>query len=145
MRMFPRRVWAGVLIVLLSACAPAAVGPTSTPFTSPTAMPAPAVTPSPPDTRPEGGASVQSLIDQAVADLAKRLSVTPSEIEVVSSEEVIWNDGSLGCPEPGMAYIQILIEGHRIILKHGDKTYDYHAGPGSVFLCENGTRPTPVP
>ncbi|HEY3005474.1 MAG TPA: hypothetical protein VGJ44_24220 [Kribbellaceae bacterium] len=74
----------------------------------------------------------------AVADLARRLGVGSDAISVVSVEEVTWPDGSLGCPEPGMAYTQMLEDGQRIVLEHGGTSYEYHSGGhGEPFLCEH--------
>jgi hypothetical protein len=77
---------------------------------------------------------------QAIADLAERLGVPPEEIEVVRVEEVVWRDGSLGCPEPGMHYTQALVDGSRIVLSAGGRAYEYHAGGSQTpFLCERPT------
>jgi hypothetical protein len=54
----------------------------------------------------------------ALADLAHRLAVDAAAIVVVSSEDVTWSDGSLGCPEPGMRYTQALVNGTRVILEY---------------------------
>ena len=52
---------------------------------------------------------------------------------------MLWNDGSLGCPEPGMAYIQVQIKGYWIVLSVNGETYDYRAtSTGHFSLCENG-------
>ena len=81
--------------------------------------------------------ALQSLIDMAIADLVARLNVAPSEISVVSAEAVVWPDGALGCPQPGMVYTQVQVEGARIVLSHGGAAYPYHAGGSkSPFLCE---------
>ncbi|MEN8239843.1 MAG: hypothetical protein ABFR53_11670, partial [Actinomycetota bacterium] len=48
-----------------------------------------------------------SLVAVAVADLATQRGVVPSRIAVVSAESVVWPDGSLGCPIPGMRYTQV--------------------------------------
>ena len=73
----------------------------------------------------------------AVADLAERLDVDPSEIELVLQEDITWRDGSLGCPQPGMRYTQALVDGYRIVLRHGDTEYRYHGGGRrGPFLCE---------
>lgn len=75
---------------------------------------------------------------KARADLARRLAVEESSIETVSTQQVTWSDGSLGCPEPGEFYTQALAEGIRIVLEHDGRFYDYHAGPdGEPFLCES--------
>jgi hypothetical protein len=86
---------------------------------------------------PPFDASVQALVDQAKADLAKRLSVSADQIEVQDVSTVTWPDGSLGCPKPGMAYTQVLVDGMRIHLTSGGQVYDYHSGSGRApFLCE---------
>jgi hypothetical protein len=33
----------------------------------------------------------------------------------------VWNDGSLGCPEPGMMYTQALVNGYWLIIEAGVK------------------------
>jgi hypothetical protein len=79
-------------------------------------------------------------VEQAQADLARRLGIDPREIEVVVVEAVVWPDGGLGCPEPGAAYTQVQIDGLRIRLRAGEQVYSYHAGGGQApFLCERAT------
>lgn len=86
--------------------------------------------------------STQGPIEQAKADLAARLGVQPGQITVVSSEEVTWPDGSLGCPQPGMNYTQALVNGTRIVLAADGKQYHYHAGGRrGPFLCTNPRPP----
>ena len=80
---------------------------------------------------------MQALIDAATADLMKRLSVTQDAVEVISAQSVVWPDRSLGCPQPGMMYPQVLAEGYRIELRAKNQTYAYHGGEGrGPFLCE---------
>ncbi len=84
-----------------------------------------------------------SVVDQAKADLIKRLGVDAAQVSVVSSEEVTWPDGSLGCPEPGMRYTQALVPGNRTVLEAGGKQYSYHSGGHRApFLCEQPQPPT---
>ncbi len=83
-------------------------------------------------------------IAEAIEDLAQRQSIPPSEVEVVSVEEVVWPDSSLGCPQPGMRYRQVLQDGMRIILRANGRQYTYHSGGRRApFLCERkgGTLP----
>jgi hypothetical protein len=76
--------------------------------------------------------------DAAVVDLAERLGVALGEIEIVTTEEVTWRDGSLGCPQPGMRYTQALVNGYRVVLRCRGKDYHYHGGRGrNPFLCEH--------
>ena len=82
-----------------------------------------------------GGA--ETLVDLAKADLAQRLAVEITAITLISYEDVVWPDSSLGCPQPGMAYLQVPKDGSRIVLEFEGTTYDYHTGGGrDPFLCE---------
>jgi hypothetical protein len=82
-----------------------------------------------------------STVEAATADLAQRLEVSPDDITVVKDEKVTWPDGSLGCPDPSMSYTQALVEGSQVVLSHGDRYYDYHAGPDGVpFLCPSSEK-----
>ena len=77
------------------------------------------------------------LVIQAREDLAGRLGISPNQIALLSYEEVVWPDASLGCPQPGMAYIQVLQDGALIRLSVEGQVYDYHSGGNQgVFLCE---------
>ena len=72
-----------------------------------------------------------------MADLAARLGVDEASIVVVDEQEVEWPDSSVGCPQPGMDYLQVITPGRLIILEVGGTRYEYHAGAGAPFLCEN--------
>jgi hypothetical protein len=77
------------------------------------------------------------LLAQAVADVAQRAGVGVTQVRLVEAEEVEWRDGSLGCPEPGMMYPQVITPGYRFVIEAGGQTYNYHTDRGSrVILCE---------
>jgi hypothetical protein len=78
-------------------------------------------------TSPSGTPASGDVV-RAIDDLAASLGVDAGEVEVVSVEEVTWRDGSRGCAQPGMAYTQALIDGSRITLRAGGRTYEYHSG-----------------
>ncbi len=91
-------------------------------------------------------APIHSATQQAVTiakeDLAKRLSINPDQIDLVSAESVTWSNGSLGCPQPGIMYTQALVDGLRIQLRVGSRVYEYHSGGSRLpFLCEKPGRP----
>ena len=78
--------------------------------------------------------------ERAKQDLAQRLSIPLDQIAIVKVEEVEWPDASLGCPEPGKMYAQVIIPGYRITLSAKGQTYDYHADRGErVALCQPKT------
>ena len=70
-----------------------------------------------------------------------------AEIGVEYAAAVVWPDGSMGCPQPGMMYTMALVPGYRVVLVAGGSQYDYHASErGSFILCEGaGLKSEPVP
>ncbi len=95
----------------------------------------------PPVTIGEPAMLPADLLARLVGDLASRSGSDPSAITLIGAEAVLWNDGSLGCPQPGMVYPQVQIEGYRVILRIGDRDYDYRVGKGGSFmLCDQAAR-----
>jgi hypothetical protein len=69
-------------------------------------------------------------------DLAQKLKLPIEAIRVVSVEAVEWPDTSLGCPQPGMAYAQVITPGFRVVLAAKDQTVEYHSDSGRrVVSC----------
>jgi hypothetical protein len=77
------------------------------------------------------------IIAVMITDLAGRLGIAETGIRVVAVEEVTWSDASLGCPQPGMNYAQVVTDGMRVILEAEAVFYDYRSGGiGDPILCE---------
>ncbi len=80
--------------------------------------------------------SLEALVQFAKEDLTARLNVPIETIALLKFESVVWPDGSLGCPQPGMEYPQLQVEGYRILLNYQGKIYSYHGGERrEPFLC----------
>lgn len=80
---------------------------------------------------------MESMIEMAKNDLARRLYIPIDEIHLVEARPVVWPDSSLGCPQPGMAYLQVPEDGALIVLQVGNISYKYHNGGNrGLFLCE---------
>jgi len=80
---------------------------------------------------------LETLVAMAREDLARRLGVPIEQIEVLEARSVVWPDASLGCPQPGMSYAQVLVEGALVRLRAGGQVYAYHSGGRRApFLCE---------
>ena len=78
----------------------------------------------------------KSLIAQARQDLAERLNIGPDEVYLVEARDVVWRNGSLGCPQPGRLYTQALVPGLCIRLGAEEKIYHYHSGGNRPpFFC----------
>jgi hypothetical protein len=110
-----------------------------------TPMPTPEMEVSNVDPRVTVPAELQGFADQAKADLEARLGIDVTQIELLEAIEVVWPDASMGCPQPGMAYIQVPQDGVLIRLAAEGREYAYHGGgSGELFLCEQ-TLKTPKP
>ncbi len=79
--------------------------------------------------------SLEEARTAAVADLAQRLGIETSAIEVVKAEEVMWPDASAGCPQPGQAYAQVQTPGYEVVLVAGEVRYIYRGDKSRLFLC----------
>ncbi len=67
------------------------------------------------------------------------VKIAPDEVEVLSAASVRWNDGSLGCPEPGRSYTQAVVDGYRVIVRVRDLELDYRVnGRGRFRICQWG-------
>ncbi|RIK29160.1 MAG: hypothetical protein DCC56_13735 [Anaerolineae bacterium] len=82
------------------------------------------------------------MLETIVNDLAKRTGAPPNQIVVIQDQDVVWNDGSLGCPKRGEFYTQALVNGYWVILEVDGARYDYRvAATGYFFICEGGLPP----
>jgi hypothetical protein len=97
------------------------------------------MTPSqPPPTDP----GLQSLIEKAKEDVAQRMSISVTQINLVEFTEVEWSDSSLGCPQAGMDYLQVITPGYLILLEANAQSYEYHSNRDTYFVyCENQNPP----
>lgn len=90
--------------------------------------------------------TLQSISAAARSDALHRTGLADAQVRVVSAEPVTWRDGSLGCPQPGMAYTEALVPGYRIRVLAGDQELDYHASAGGqLVLCPAGRAVDPLP
>jgi hypothetical protein len=81
----------------------------------------------------------QPAINLAKDDLTKRTKLGVDAIGVTSVASATWPDSSLGCPQPGFMYSQMVTPGYRIVLSAQGKAYEYHSDRGTrVVLCQPG-------
>lgn len=129
------------------------VPPTTLPVTTAPATTTPAVSTAPATTNPPATTSgaipdeVKKPYEAASNDLAKRASLAPQTIQMVSYNFEDFPDSSLGCPQPNTRYLQVITPGYRIQLEAGGQQYDYRTNVSGtrVVLCTNpGGLPGPV-
>ena len=82
----------------------------------------------PPD---EVSAKMVSLVK---GHLAQRLNIAVDQIVVSDIKPVVWRDAGLGCPKPGVDYIQMKTPGYNILLEAGGNTYRYHTDETKRFV-----------
>jgi hypothetical protein len=126
----------GLILLLLTACSqmstqnPSALTrlPSETVEETPVMNEVPVPTPLDP--------SLEKIVVQVKNDLAQRLAIDAGQIELVEAASVTWPDGSMGCPQPGMEYTQVQVDGLLIRLRAKDRIYEYHSGGARApFLC----------
>ena len=73
---------------------------------------------------------------QAVEAAARVLGVAPDALRVVRVEAVEWSDASLGCPQPGMMYAQVITPGYRVLVELGGRQRELHTDTrGRAVVC----------
>lgn len=106
----------------------------------PTRLPQPTVQAPAPTAQPKEvppmsatSANAQKVIEKHVADFA----VDKASISVISEEDVEWSSSALGCEKPGMAYLDVITPGFRVVIEQGGRQYQYHgARSGYIILCD---------
>ncbi len=125
------------LVIFLIACGTTAA-PTANPAEA-TATAVPSLSPTPrstampatPTNRPATPAtpsvtSYPPVVQVAMTKLADFLRIPPGQVTVIRFEEHEWPDSSLGCPQPGGAYLMVITPGYRVFLAAEGREYEYH-------------------
>jgi len=103
-----------LMIIVVSACAPpTSVPPTAEAPDSPLTKPHSPIS-VPPTPQLLTGVSEDAFVSFRVA-VAEQVGLSSDELTLVSAKQVTWRDTSLGCPQEGMSYAQVLVEGWRIV------------------------------
>ena len=88
----------------------------------------------------QGPAESLSDSDRAVAmlaidTLATDLRVPREKVELDTVRAIDWRDSSIGCPQPGMAYLDVVTPGHKVTLRVDGKIYVVHEAKNKAFVC----------
>ena len=87
----------------------------------------------------------QKILEPILKEAAALANIAREKLVIVRAEPVVWNDGSLGCPEPGMMYTQALVNGYWVVIDGAGQTYDFRVGRGGSFrLCPAGRGRPPL-
>ena len=78
--------------------------------------------------------------------VASELDIEQNTLQFVEKKAEVWSDASLGCPEPGMAYVQILIDGWQIVFQNnaGELIYVHtESDLDNFIICDDVRSLTP--
>ncbi|MDX1520914.1 MAG: hypothetical protein R3264_04765 [Anaerolineae bacterium] len=82
-------------------------------------------------------AGSKAAYDAVISDLAQTAGVSATDIRLLAMEAVDWSDASLGCPEEGMMYAQVITPGFLMTFEAAGTRYIYHTDQGSTaVLCQ---------
>lgn len=77
-----------------------------------------------------------NYVKLAIKALAAKLVQKKENIEVITVTKKEWGDSSLGCPEKGKLYLQVITQGYEIVLQYKGKKYIYNGGLNRVVSCQ---------
>lgn len=77
----------------------------------------------------------RSVAIVAIDALAAELQISKEKILVDTIRAVDWPNSSVGCPKPGIAYLDVITPGHKITLRVDKQLYVVHEAKGSAFVC----------
>ena len=126
--------WLCLAIALISsACGPGGGGQATPIAANPSPNVAPLASAVPgPNLSPDQ----QQAVAAAMQDAAAHLGVAASDLSVQQVEEREWGDSSLGCPQPGLLYSQVVTPGFLVVINSRGKQLEYHSDTrGRVVLC----------
>ena len=63
------------------------------------------------------GQVLPTILESILTEAAALAEVARDQLVIVQADSVVWNDRSLGCPEPGMMYIQALLNGYWVVIE----------------------------
>ena len=81
------------------------------------------------------------LIDKIYSHLESQTGAQRAQFTLLQAEARQWNDGALGCPEPGQVYTQAIVDGYQVVIDYQGQSFDYHASASGFFKLCSGFRP----
>lgn len=84
-------------------------------------------------------AAREAAVAAAREAIRTRLNAPDSRIHLVEALAAQWGDASLGCPEKGTSYAQVVTEGFQVRLRVEDRTFDVRVADQRTVVCGLGT------
>lgn len=77
-----------------------------------------------------------SEAERAAVEVAKRWLPGADAAVLKSVNAHSWPDSSLGCPQPGMSYMQVLTQGYIVQFEADGKVHEVHVAGENAVTCE---------
>jgi hypothetical protein len=77
----------------------------------------------------------RSVAVLAIDALAADLKIPKDKILVDTIRAVDWRNSSIGCPKPGVAYLEVITPGHKVTLRADGQIYVVHEAKQRAFVC----------
>lgn len=87
-------------------------------------------------------AQAVALAKQAAS---KQLAIPIEQLAVQHAQAVDWPDSSLGCPQPGMMYMQVITPGFKVEITVGKEIYPVHIAGTRAVVCVRGAGNSTAP
>ena len=101
------------------------------------AAPGAASGPASPAAQVRDGDVALMIVEQVRAEAAHRAGVALTETHILRVEAREWSDASLGCPQPGRQYAQVVTPGYLVVAWAANHELEYHTDTGhTIVLCE---------
>lgn len=69
-----------------------------------------------------------------IAAIADDLGLDGDDVQVLIVEPREWPDASLGCPEPGYAYAEVITPGYLIVVQAGGEEFEFHTDESNAVV-----------
>ena len=97
------------------------------------------------DSTSVNGEALSLQVATAVTDLAEKLDIDEDFVAVKEARFVNWGSSAVGCPRPGMRYMQAIVPGVLLLLEARGRIFRYHGeGDSTPFYCPDERAEAPA-
>ncbi|MFK8031534.1 MAG: hypothetical protein AB8G18_14955 [Gammaproteobacteria bacterium] len=85
------------------------------------------------------------IVERLIDAVAAEAGVPASEVKLERAEKATFGDSSLNCPEPNMAYAQVIVHGYWVVFHVGREEFDMRVTQQGKFTrCTGSTKRPPI-
>jgi hypothetical protein len=84
---------------------------------------------------PQSTAPAEDPVVTRARQALRDAGIDAAEYQLAAREEAQWNDSSLGCPKPGLSYMQVITHGEVLRFTGPRGAYEVHVSANNAVLC----------